>query len=359
MKQYIQFCKTLDGVRIAYSKLGSGPPLLKVSNWMSHLEFDRESPVWKHWLAGLSRDHTLIRYDERGCGVSDWNVDDISLDKWVIDLETVVDALHLDHFPLFGMSRGAVVAIAYTIRHPEKVSRLILYGGFPRGRMMRNPTPQESEFGKILLDLVRNGWGQENPAFRQVYTTLFIPEGTPKQWSWFNDLQRITTTPEIAARILEADFYLDVTESAKQVRAPTLVLHANGDAVVPVSQGRELAALIPNARFVTLEGKNHVLLEDEPAWEQFLSEVRSFLSEDVPGSRQETSIEPGHRVDLTQREREVLEFIAQGYSNAEIAERLFVSQHTIRNHISHIFQKTGATTRSRLMVMARKFDIYQ
>ena len=358
MKQYIQFSRSPDGVRIAYSTLGSGPPLVKAANWMSHLEFDRESPVWKHWLSELSRDHTLVRYDERGCGLSDWNVTEFSLNKWVQDLEIVVEALNLERFPLFGMSRGAVIAIAYAARHPEKVSQLILYGGFPRGRMSRKKTVEEAEFGKVLLELVRKGWGQANPAFRQVYTTLFIPEGTPEQWSWFNDLQRITTTPEIAARILETDFYLDISETAKKIHIPTLVLHANGDAVVPVAQGRELATLIPKARFVTLESKNHVLLKDEPAWGHFLSELRSFLAEDLPPAWHEPSAALANFNDLTERERQVLALVAQGYNNAEIAERLVISQHTVRNHVSHIFRKSGITNRARMIVLARKLGAW-
>jgi pimeloyl-ACP methyl ester carboxylesterase/DNA-binding CsgD family transcriptional regulator len=354
MKQYIQFCKTPDGVRIAYSVLGSGPPLVKAANWMSHLEFDRDSPVWMHWLRDLSRDHTLIRYDERGCGLSDWNVEGLDLDKWVVDLETVVDALHLERFPLLGMSRGAVVAIAYAVRHPERVSRLILYGGFPLGRMARIHSAEQVEFGKVLLELVRTGWGQENPAFRQVYTTLFIPGGTPEQWNWFNDLQRISTTPEIAAKILDIDFYLDITETAKLLKVPTLVLHASGDAVVPLAQGRELATLIPEARFVTLDSRNHVLLQNEPAWGHFLSELRSFLAEDLP------AVEPGEGAaganfsDLTGRERQIVGLVAQGFNNAEIAAHLFISQHTVRNHLSHIFQKTGIDSRARMIVLARQ-----
>lgn len=279
LDQQIRFCTSPDGVRLAYAVVGKGPALVKAANWLSHLEYDWNSPVWRHWLTGLAREHTLVRYDERGCGLSDWHVEDFSLDAWVLDLETVVDAMGLDRFPLLGISQGASIAIAYAVRHPEKVSRLILYGGYVRGQLHRDLTPEKRQEIDVMLQLIKIGWGQEQPAFRQVFSMLFLPEGTPEQLHAFNELQRITTSPEIAARIVSGFRVIDVRELAMQVTQPTLVLHAKGDLRVPFEEGRLVAAMIPDARLVPLEGKNHILLESEPAWKRFLDEVNAFLEE--------------------------------------------------------------------------------
>jgi DNA-binding SARP family transcriptional activator/pimeloyl-ACP methyl ester carboxylesterase len=277
MEQQIRFCISSDGVRLAYATVGEGPVFVKAANWLSHLEFDWNSPVWRHWLTALSEYHTLVRYDERGCGLSDWDVEDFSVDAWVQDLETVVDTLGLDRFPLLGISRGGPVAITYAVRYPERVSHLILCGAYVRGWHNRNLTPQQREMVDTLLKLIKLGWGQNNPAFRQVFTSLFIPEGTAEQMRWFNDLQRISTSPENAFKLRITSSNIDVSDKAGKVTAPTLVLHAREDAVVPFEEGRRLAALIPNAQFVALEGKNHILLADEPAWPRFLAEVRQFI----------------------------------------------------------------------------------
>ena len=281
MEQQIRFCSTKDGVRIAYATVGEGPVLVKAANWLSHLDFDWNSPVWRHWLQALSRHRTLVRYDERGCGLSDWNVEEFSVDAWVHDLETVVDTIGCKRFPLLGVSQGGAVAIAYAVRHPERVSHLILYGAYARGRLKRGLSgPQlerQLEEEDILLKLIRLGWARENPAFRQVFTTNFIPEGTPEQFRWFNDLQRISTSPENAENFMRSFGTIDVTGLAPKLKVPTLVLHAKDDAGIPFEEGRLLATLIPNARFVPLEGMNHILLESGPAWQRFLDEVYRFI----------------------------------------------------------------------------------
>jgi pimeloyl-ACP methyl ester carboxylesterase len=277
--QQIRFCTAPDGVRLAFAMSGSGPPLVKPANWLTHLEYDWESPVWRHWLHELSRDHTLVRYDERGCGLSDRDAADLSFDAWVADLETVVDAMGLERFPLIGISQGCAVAIAYAVRHPERVSRLVLYGGFARGVIAKAKTPEQLEEVTMVTRNIPLGWGQDNPAFRLFFAARFLPEGTPEQMRWFSDLQRITTSPKTGARLLDTAATLDVSALAPLVRAPTLVLHVRGDGVATFGEGRRLAALFPGARFVPLEGRNHVLLEGEPAWAQFIEEVRSFLAE--------------------------------------------------------------------------------
>jgi pimeloyl-ACP methyl ester carboxylesterase len=285
MEQQIRFCTAPDGVRIAYATVGAGPVLVKAANWLSHLEFDWQSPVWRHWLEGLSAHHTLVRYDERGSGLSDWDIDELSIDAFVHDLEAVVETLELDRFPLLGLSQGGPIAIAYTMRHPEKVSHLILYGTYARGRFNRDYAPDELTLAQTGLTLIQLGWGRDNPAFRQFFTSLFMPEATPEQMRWFNDLQRVSASPENAVKIRTAFSNINVSNLASKLAVPTLVLHAREDAVVPFEEGRRLAALIPTARFVPLEGKNHILLESEPAWLRFLEEVHRFLEEETPGQR--------------------------------------------------------------------------
>jgi pimeloyl-ACP methyl ester carboxylesterase/tetratricopeptide (TPR) repeat protein len=277
LEQEIRFCRSSDGARIAYATVGSGPPLVKAANWLSHLEFDSNSPVWRHWIRELSRDHMLVRYDERGCGLSDWAVDEFSLDAWVRDLEAVVDALELERFPLLGISQGGPIAIAYATRHPERVSRLILYGSYSRGASHRGLSDREREERDLMLGLIRIGWGKDHAAFRQVFTSLFIPDGSSEQVRWFNELQRVSATPENAARMYATFYTLDVRESAPGLHIPTLVLHGTGDMRVPFTEGRLLASLIPHARLVPIESRNHLLLESEPGWHHFLREVRSFL----------------------------------------------------------------------------------
>ena len=284
-EQLIRFCTASDGVRIAYATSGAGPPLVKPANWMTHLEYDWESPVWRHWLRALSTDHTLIRYDERGNGLSDRDAEDLSFDAWVRDLESVVDAAGLDRFPLFGISQGCAVAIKYTVLHPERVTRLVLYGGFAQGVVARARTQREREEVTMVMQGIPLGWGHDNPAFRMFFAARFLPEGTPEQMQWFSQLQRTTTTPEIGARLLSTASTIDVTELVPLVKVPALVLHATGDAVAAFSEGRKLAALLPDARFVPLESKNHILLESEPAWARFTDELRRFLAEDGNGSQ--------------------------------------------------------------------------
>lgn len=349
MDQRIQLCTAQDGVRVAYAKSGRGPPLVKTANWLTHLEFDWDSPVWRHWMTELSTGRTLIRYDERGCGLSDWDVSEISFESWIRDLEAVVDAEGLDRFPLLGLSQGAAVAIAYAARHPDRVTRLILYGGYARGRFERGPSERARREVETLENLLVLGWGRENPAFRQAFATLLMPDATPEQMDWLSELQRVSTNAENALRIERTSYGINVSDDARRVTAPTLVMHARDDAMIPFSQGRELAALIPGARFVPLDSINHVLLEDEPAWPVFLRHVRDFLGLDRPRDD-----EPRRFAELTDREREVLDAIARGRSNDGIAEELYISPKTVRNHITRIFRKLGVDRRAQAIVQARE-----
>jgi class 3 adenylate cyclase/pimeloyl-ACP methyl ester carboxylesterase len=277
-EQEIHFCMTPDGVQLAYARTGNGPPLVKTGNWLTHLEFDFESPIWRGLYRELSRDHRLIRYDARGNGLSDREIEEVSQDLFVSDLETVVDAAGLERFALLGISQGCAVSIAYAVRHPERVTHLILFGGYPVGWAKRARSAAEKEQGQAMLTLMRLGWGQENPAFRQLFTSQFIPGGTKEQADWFNELQRISTSPEDAVRNLIANGETDVGALLGRISVPTLVMHARDDARVPFDQGRRLAAGIPGARFVPLASRNHLILEDEPAFARFVQEIRTFLA---------------------------------------------------------------------------------
>ncbi len=276
-EQEIHFCQAKDGVQLAYARIGQGSPLVKTGNWMTHLEFDFDSPVWRHLHRELSRDHAFFRYDARGNGLSDREVADVSFENFVDDLETVVDAAGIERFALLGISQGCAVSIAYAVRHPERVSHLILFGGYAVGWKKRARTEAEKEAGEAMLTLMRLGWGQENPAFRQMFTSQFIPGGTKEQADWFNELQRISTSAMDAVRNLTASGEADITSLLSQVKVPTLVMHSRHDARVPFESGRRMAAGIPGARFVALESRNHLILESEPAFARFLEEIRSFL----------------------------------------------------------------------------------
>ncbi len=275
-RQEIRYCKTDDGVTIAYSTVGKGYPLVKAANWLNHLEYEWESPLWQHWIAELSRHHQLIRYDERGNGLSAWNVTDLSFAAWLRDLEAVVHAAAPEKFALMGISQGGAVAIDYAVRHPERVSHLVLCNAFAQG-YERYGTPKGMEARRALGTLMRLGWGKNNPGFSSLFTNAYIPENaTSKHQQWFNDLQRISTSPENASLIMRLCDTLDVRALLPRVKVPTLVLHSDRDHVIPSRAGKLLAAEIPNARFVPLNTGNHILL-DEPAWHVFLEEVGNFL----------------------------------------------------------------------------------
>ena len=278
LDQEIRFCQSADGTRIAYATVGKGPPLIKTANWLNHLDFDWESPVWRHVFHGLADGRRLIRYDARGNGLSDWDAEDFSLERQVEDLEAVVDSTGLDRFPLFGISQGCANSVAYAARHPERVSRLILIGGYARGwnRIGRNDVVRQTH---AMMTLVGIGWGKDNPAFRQMFTSMFMPDAPPENQSWFNELQRISTTGKNAVRLMQANGDVDITDMLTDVRAPTLVMHCKNDMRIPFESGRELAIGIPGARFVSLDSRNHLPPETDPAWPVMLREINEFLSD--------------------------------------------------------------------------------
>jgi pimeloyl-ACP methyl ester carboxylesterase/DNA-binding winged helix-turn-helix (wHTH) protein len=279
LSQDIRYCRTPDNIRIAYATTGRGPTIVKAANWMSHLEFDLESPIWRHWIYELSRRHQLVRYDERGNGLSDRDISDLSFEAMVSDLESVVDAVGVDRFVLFGISQGCAVSVEYAIRHPERVSQLILYGGFVKGWRLAG-SPVEVGQRIAMSSLIRTGWGLDNPAFRQLFTSRFMPGASQEQMAWFNELQRQTVSPALAGDLHDIFGTIDVEHRLAAVTTPTLVLHARNDGEIPLESGRAFATGIPGARFVTLESPNHIMLAEEPAFARFIEEVGRFIAED-------------------------------------------------------------------------------
>ncbi|SRR5581483_3266361 len=275
----VLFTTSFDGTRIAFAIAGEGPPLVKVGNYMGHVEYDWDSPVWAHWLEELTRSHTLIYYDERGSGLSDWNAEDVSFESWVRDLEAVVNAARLQRFPLFAMSQAGAVAVAYTARHPDKVSRLIVHGAYARGWLKRDLTEEQIEEEKLMISLMRVGWGRENPAFRQVFAMQLFPDASPEHIHALEEQMRLSVSPKNAVRLESEMHRIDVRDLASQITVPALVLHSREDQAVPFEEGRLLASLIPGAQFVALESKNHLLTKEEAAWPKFVAAMRSFLSE--------------------------------------------------------------------------------
>ncbi|HET7294615.1 MAG TPA: alpha/beta fold hydrolase [Vicinamibacteria bacterium] len=348
MRQSLHFLKARDGTSLAWAVAGHGRSLFKASNWLTHVEYDWESPIWRHWMEFLATHFRFVRYDERGCGMSDWDVADVSQDRWVEDLEDVVGtAGATEPFVLLGISQGSASAIAFAVRHPERVSHLVLYGGYAQGWRHRGDEAGRLRF-QAITDLARYGWGSENPAFRQVFTQMFIPEGTEQQLAWFNQLCRKTVRPDMAARLLEARAEVDVVDLLPRVAVPTLVLHARQDEVVPLASGRRLAAEIPGARFVQLESRNHILLEHEPAWARFREELLEFTG------RPEAVAEDPIFASLSAREREVLKLAMQGRDNGQIGAALYISDKTVRNHVSRIYEKLGVGSRAQAVALAHE-----
>jgi len=346
----VRFCSAPDGVRIAFATAGAGLPLVKAPNWMNHLEYDWESPVWRPWALEMAKSFALTSYDARGCGLSDREISDFGFEPNIRDLEAVVDAAGLKRFALLGMCQGSAFAIAYAARHPERVSHLVLYGSYARGMLKRRLTRRQREEAQVMVKLIELGWGKEDSAFRQFFATQFIPDCSLEHLREFDRLQRITTSPANAARLVSMFYQIDVSALAAKVRCPTLVMHSRGDLRVPFEEGRSTAALIPGARFLPLESRNHILLEHQPAWKQFFVELERFLgvaAADGAASRD------GHFSELTEREREVLELIARGLDNSQIAAELRMSPKTVRNHINAIFSKLGAPSRAQAIVRAR------
>ncbi len=337
--QSIRFCRAPDGVRIAYAVHGAGPPLLVSTCWLSQLQYDWESPVWQHFLRDLGRFATVIRYDERGHGLSDWEVRDYGLEARIGDLEAVADDAGFDRFALMAMSQGGPPVVEYAARHPERLTRLMFYGS--SAALMHEATPQERELFDVFDRMVLVGYGREDSVFRRVFTSLMIPDATEQQMRWLDDLQRVATSAENAHASRQERAAADTRHLLAGLDLPTLVLHSRGDQITTFAKGRYLAAHIPGARLVTLESKNHIVLGDEAAWPVFVREVEAFLGPD------RTSASPTGSADaLSPREREVLSLAASGLGNDEIAATLHLSVRTVERHFHNIYAKLGVSGRS-------------
>lgn len=347
MRQSIRLTQSADGTAIAWAEAGTGPSLVKASNWLTHLEHETESPVWRHWVRFFASHYRFVRYDERGCGMSERDIAELSIDRAVEDLEAVIDAARpREPFVLLGVSQGGAAAIRYAVANPGKVSHLVLYGAYAQGRAMQHDRAVE-EAQRARIALTRTGWGQNNPVYRQLFTSRFIPGATDEQIRWFNDLCKITASAEMAARIMEFRLYIDVTPLLPQISVPTLVLHARLDEAIHPAQGRLLASRIPGATLVELDSRNHILLETEPAWVRFKDEVLAFTGQ--PAAREDGAL----FASLSPREREILVRISTGCTNIDIGRQLFISEKTVRNHVTRIFEKLGVSSRAQAIVLAK------
>ena len=351
MKQNIQFCAAPDGVKLAYAVSGDGPPLVMPPIWLTHLDAQWRSLAWQPWLEALSADYKLLRYDSRGCGLSDRDPENLSFEAWIRDFESVIDAAEFQQFSILAACQHGAVAIEYAARHPEQVRKIVLYGTYSLGRTLRHNPPVETEKTRVVASLLRLGWAQDN-ALLLIWAHAFQPGGTVEHWRSWCDFQRAATSAETAARMLEIGWNADVREAARRIKCPVLILHPEGDQVVPIEEGRALVSLIPGSRFIEIDSENHMPLADEPAWPRLVSEIRSFLAEPAPAIPARSHELPLD--ELTPRELSVLEGIAEGMDNAELAASLGVSEKTVRNHITRIFDKIRVKHRYEAIVLARE-----
>jgi len=339
LAQSVGFCRSADGVRIAYSRLGQGPPLVVSTCWLSHLEYDLQSPVWQHFVRGLGEVSSTVRYDERGFGLSDWEVTDFSFEARLNDLEAVVDAAGLERFALLGMAQGGPVAVAYAHRHPERVTRLALLASYVA---TLDEGSESLLMEETFTKMIQVGWARPEGRFRRVFTDALMPGASPEQMTWVDELMRRSTSTENAVAFRQARLDIDVTNLLPWLQLPTLVMHSRGDQMNPIAGSRRLAAEIPGARLVTLESDNHVLLDGEPATEVFFAALADFLAPDAATLATAATAGPSLEV-LSGREREVLDLVAAGRENREIAEALTLSVRTVERHLQTIYRKLGLT----------------
>jgi pimeloyl-ACP methyl ester carboxylesterase/DNA-binding CsgD family transcriptional regulator len=349
-RQEIRFCRAPDGVRIAYAVHGTGPPLVVDSCWLSHLQYDWQSPVWRHYLTEWGRNHTVIRFDERGHGLSDRDVSDHSLEARLGDLEAVVDDAGVDRFALQAMAQGGPVAVAYAAKHPERVSRLVFYGSYACGF---TDDPEEQQLNDTFDQLIKVGWARPDSAFRRVFTSMMIPHATEEQHVWLDELQRVSTSAETARTSRRQRRLADSTAMLGDLEVPTLVLHSRGDRMNPFEEARRLTAGISGARLVALESDNHIVLEDEPAWLVYCAELAAFLAAELDatdgqGATDDPTATPRQAAtdgrtaaldQLSSREVEILHLAAEGLDNDAIAQALTLSVRTVERHLSNVYAK--------------------
>ena len=354
MRQTIGFCKASDGTRLAYAVAGDGPNLVRAGTWMTHVELDQDSTGWAHWWRELARSHRFVRYDQRGSGLSDWAPADFSFEARVGDLEAVVDALELDSFVLLGQSHGAPTAIEYTARHPERVSKLVIFGGFARGGLKRGGASAEREAQLVLM---RNGWDDDNPGFRSMFSARVAPDASQDQLRSFDSMMRASSNGENAALIAVESSRIDVVDRLQQIETEALVVHCANEVSVPIGEGRLIANMLPHATMVELDSRNHMLTETEPAWVQFQDELREFVGEDPRPSEERSARKVTYPSGLSDREVEILRLIAEGGTDREIAVRLAISTRTVGNHVGRILEKTGSASRTQAVASLARLGI--
>jgi len=355
-EQQIRFCTSADGTRLAVATLGEGPPLVKAATWLTHVEKEPTNLSTRHWVAELSRDNTFVRYDSRGCGMSERDVERISMEGWIEDLEAVVADFGIERFPLFGMSQGAAIAVNYAARHPEKVSHLVLYGSCARGLLKRDPPAKVVEAAQAMLKAAEMGWGADSSSFRQVFISQLFHDATVEQQRAVDEAQRLTISGANAVRFMKEVFEIDVRDAAPKVRCPTLVFHAKEDPCFPFEEGRLLASLIPNARFVPLASKNHLPFETEAAWPAFLSELRAFLpsSGAASGAR---GAGAKSKSTLTPRQVEILREVGLGQTDKQIARKLALSPRTVEMHVANALLALNCRTRAEAVRRATELKL--
>jgi pimeloyl-ACP methyl ester carboxylesterase len=340
--QDLRFCHSADGTRIAYARHGSGPPLIITCCWLSQLQYDWQSPVWRHFLDDLGEIATVVRYDERGYGLSDWDVTDFSLEARLADLEAVIDDTGFDRFALMAMAQGGPPSIVYAVRHPERVSRMLFYGSY--AAMMRDPTPEDLALNETYQQLIKVGWARPESEFRRVFTSLMIPSATETQMRWLDELQRVASSAENVAAARRERCKDDVVDLLPQIHAPTLVLHSRHDRMNDFREGVRLASTIAGARLIVLESSNHIVLGDEPAWQVFVDEVAAFMADDRGPTT--SAIGDAAAALLSARELDVLRLAAEGRDNAAIAEALTLSVRTVERHLQNTYVKLGVQGKS-------------
>lgn len=348
--QQIRFCKSRDGTRIAFATCGKGPPLLFAQHYIHHLDHDWSSPIWRPWLELLSQRHTVIRYDWRGCGLSDRDGVEFTPERYRDDLAAVVEAAGIDRFAMLAMAQGARIGMGYVAANPQRITRLVLYQPSTGGRGAPGRDPAQAEAERTRFKAMELGWQNHEPSYVRFFTSMYVPGASSEQVRAYNDLLRLTTSPAIVMAMQHSFHLTDVRDDVPKVRCPTLVLHSRNNAIVPFDEGRAVASLIPEARFVALDSGNHVLLDTEPAWQQLVDALNDFL----PSRPNQPSIELTGLEELSARENEVLELVAQGLDNTTIGKRLGISERTARNHVSTIVSKLGAGSRAQAIVRARE-----
>jgi pimeloyl-ACP methyl ester carboxylesterase/DNA-binding CsgD family transcriptional regulator len=349
MRQEIQFCTSADGARLAVATVGEGLPLVRAATWLTHVEKDAGNLFNRHWVSEMGREYRYVRYDSRGCGLSDRDVERISLDAWIEDLEAVADAMDIERFALLGMSQGAAIAVSYAARHPERVSHLVIYGGCVRGLLKRNPPAKVVDAAQAMLKAAELGWGADSASFRQVFTSQLFHDVSAEQQRAFDEAQRLTVSGANAVRFLQVVFDIDIRSAAAQVLCPTLVFHALEDPCFPFEEGRMLASLIPGARLVPLPSKNHLPFETERAWPLFLEELRTFLPASVKTA--------DRAAELTPRQTQILREIANGQTDKQIARKLALSPRTVEMHVAHLLAALQCRTRAEAVRRASELKL--